>query len=228
MKKSLNKKILIVEDEVFLRKNIKTLLEMHGYEVMDAGTRGEAMQYILQKKPVDLYLVDVWLPDGDGFELCEKIRMQDTVPILFLTACDDEESIVKGLNLGADDYITKPFRTAELLSRIGANLRRVTFEQNKQILRCGEIMLDLEQERAFKNGEDLGLGLIEYQLLEVLMRHEGSIVKRELLLEQIWDSSGKYVQDNTLSVSVRRLRNKVGQEYIETVHGFGYRLVRPE
>lgn len=222
------KKILIIEDEMFLRKNIKTLLENHGYEVVEAATKEEAMQYVLRKRPVDLFLVDVWLPDGDGFEVCEKIRMQSTSPLLFLTACDDEESIVKGLSLGADDYITKPFRTAELLSRIEANLRRVTMEQQKQVLQCGEIVLDIAQERAFKNGEDLGLGFMEYQLLEVLMRHEGSIVKRELLLGQVWDSTGKYVQDNTLSVSVRRLRNKVGQEYIETVHGYGYRFVKPE
>jgi len=222
------RKVLIVEDEVFLRKNIKMLLENHGYEVMDAATKVEAMQYVLQKNPVDLFLVDVWLPDGDGFELCEKIRLQNTAPILFLTACDDEDSIVKGLSLGADDYITKPFRTAELLSRIEANLRRVTMEQQRQVLQCGAIVLDVAQQRALKNGEDLGLGLMEYQLLEVLMRHEGSIVKRELLLGQIWDSSGKYVQDNTLSVSVRRLRNKIGQEYIETVHGYGYRFVKPE
>lgn len=223
------KQILIIEDEVFLRKNIKELLQKHGYNVMDAASKAEAMQYILHKQSVDLYLVDVWLPDGDGFEICEQIRLNGTAPVLFLTACDDEDSIVKGLQIGGDDYISKPFRSAELLSRIEANLRRVTMErQQRQIIRCGEIVLDVTQERAFKNGEDLGLGLIEYQLLEVLMRHEGRIVKRELLLGQIWDSSGKFVQDNTLSVSVRRLRNKVGQEYIETVHGYGYRFVKPE
>lgn len=222
------KQILIVEDERFLRKNLKELLQNHEYEVLDAGTKAEAMQYILQKKSIDLFLIDVWLPDGDGFEICEQIRVNDTAPVLFLTACDDEESIVKGLTIGGDDYITKPFRTAELLSRIEANLRRVEMEQQKQVLQCGEIVLDVIQERAFKNGEDLGLGIMEYQLLDVLMRHAGRIVKRELLLGQIWDSSGKFVQDNTLSVSIRRLRNKVGQEYIETVHGYGYRFVKPE
>lgn len=222
------KQILVIEDELFLRKNIKELLQNHGYEVLDAGTKTEAMQYILQKKSIDLFLIDVWLPDGEGFEICEQIRVNDTAPVLFLTACDDEESIVKGLTIGGDDYITKPFRTAELLSRIEANLRRVEMEQQKQVLQCGEIVLDIIQERAFKNGEDLGLGIMEYQLLEVLMRHAGRIVKRELLLGQIWDSSGKFVQDNTLSVSIRRLRNKVGQEYIETVHGYGYRFVKPE
>lgn len=222
------KQILVIEDELFLRKNIKELLGKHGYEVWDAGSKEEAMQYILRKRPIDLYLIDVWLPDGDGFEVCEQIRVNDTAPVLFLTACDDEAAIVKGLQIGGDDYITKPFRTAELLSRIEANLRRMEMGPQKQIIQCGEIMLDVTQERAFKNGEDLGLGLMEYQLLEVLMRNAGRIVKRELLLGQIWDSSGKYVQDNTLSVSVRRLRNKVGQEYIETVHGYGYRFVKTE
>ena len=145
------KKILVIEDELFLRKNIKELLQNHGYEVSDAGTKIEAMQYILQKKPVDLYLVDVWLLDGDGFEICEQIRLNGIAPVLFLTACDDEESIVKGLQMGGDDYITKPFRTAELLSRIEANLRRVTMEQQKNVIQCGEIVLDVAQERALKS-----------------------------------------------------------------------------
>ena len=172
-------KILMVEDEAFLRKNIKLLLEKHGYEVTDVSTKTEASWYILQKKAFDLYLIDVWLPDGDGFEICEQIRKSDTAPVLFLTACDDEDSIVKGLNIGADDYITKPFRTAELLSRIGANLRRVSMEQKKEVLQIGNILLELEQERAWKNGVDLGLSTMEYQLLYILMKHSGKIIKRE-------------------------------------------------
>lgn len=202
------KKILIVEDEPFLRKSIKELLRKNGYEVLDVSGKTDAMQYLLQKKSVDLYLVDVWLLDGDGFELCEQIRKYTTTPLIFLTACDDEDSIVKGLNMGADDYITKPFRTAELLSRIGANLRRSEMEQKRELLQSGDIVLDKLQERVFKNKEDLHLSTLEFQLLYILMNHAGKLIKREVLLEFIWDTSGKYVQDNTLSVSISRLRSK--------------------
>lgn len=220
-------KLLIVEDEPFLRKSIKELLIQKGYAVIDACSKADAMQYVLQMKEIDLYLIDVWLPDGDGFEICEQIRKRSTAPIIFLTACDDEASIVKGLNMGADDYVTKPFRTAELLSRIGANLRRTSMEQTIEIMQSEEIVLDLHQERVYKNHVDLGVSTMEYQLLKILMRHPGMIVKRELLLDRLWDASGKYVQDNTLSVSVSRLRGKVGQEYIETIHGVGYRFTKP-
>lgn len=221
------KKILIVEDEPFLRKSIKELLIKNGYEVLDVSGKTDAMQYLLQKKQIDLYLVDVWLLDGDGFKLCKQIRRYTTAPLIFLTACDDEESIVKGLNMGADDYITKPFRTAELLSRIGANLRRSEMEQKRELLQSGDIILDKLQERVFKNKEDLHLSTLEFQLLYILMNHAEKLIKREVLLQFIWETSGKYVQDNTLSVSISRLRSKVGQEYIETIHGFGYRFTQP-
>lgn len=220
-------KILIIEDEPFLRKNIKELLVQNGYEVLTASCKSEAVQYILREKDIDLYLVDVWLPDGDGFEVCKQVRKFSMAPVIFLTACDDEESVVNGLNIGADDYITKPFRTAELVSRIRANLRRQVMEKKSDVLQSDEIMLDTAQGRVYKNQVDLGLSPVEYQLLQILMNHAGLIVKRELLLEKLWDASGKYVENNTLSVSVSRLRSKVGQDYIETIRGFGYRFTKP-
>lgn len=223
----LQQKILVTEDEPFLRKSIKELLVKNGYEVYTASCKEEAMQYVLTDKKIELYLIDLFLPDGDGFEICEQLRKRSIAPIIFLTACDDEESVVKGLNMGADDYITKPFRTAELLSRIRANLRRRNMEVKNDVLQSEEICLDIIQQRAFKNDEELCLTPIEYQLLHTLMSHAGMIIKREVFLEKLWDVSGKFVQDNTLSVAISRLRNKVGIEYIETVHGFGYRFTKP-
>lgn len=220
-------KILIVEDEPRLRRSIRELLTRHGYEVLTASGCAEAVQLGRSAAEVDLYLVDVWLPDGDGFEACRRIRKYSTKPILFLTACDDEESVVRGLDIGADDYITKPFRTAELLSRIQANLRRQTMERQADMLRSGEILLDRAQEKAYKDGKDMALGKIEYQLLQMLMSHAGNILKREQLLEELWDSAGNYVEDNTLSVNMSRLRGKIGQEYIETMRGVGYRFAKP-
>lgn len=219
-------RILIIEDEPFLRKNMKELLLKQGYEVFTASCKDEAVQYILNGKAIDLYLVDVWLPDGDGFEICERIRQHTTSPVIFLTACDDEESVVKGLDIGADDYITKPFRTAEVISRIRANLRRQIFEKQEEILRSEEIVLVEAEQRVYKKNVDLGLSPVEYQLLCVLMKHAGIIVKRDILLEKLWDVSGNYVEDNTLSVHMSRLRSKVGQEYIETIRGFGYRFTK--
>ena len=144
-----------------------------------------------------------------------------------MTACDDEESIVKGLNLGGDDYITKPFRAAELISRIQANLRRQESVGAVRILQSGDIKLDPKQGRVYKNGNELSLGTVEYQLLLILMQNAGRIVKREQFMEKLWDSSGKFAEDNTLSVNMSRLRKKTGMEYIETIRGFGYRFVKP-
>lgn len=218
-------KILIVEDDRYLQRDLKELLIRKGYQVMTALTKKEGMQHILNQKDIDLYLLDVWLPDGEGFELCTQIRKQNLKPVIFLTACDDEESVVKGLDMGADDYIAKPFRSAELLSRIQANLRRQ--KQNTGIvLCCDEIVLDQSNESVSKAGKDIGLRPVEYRLLLSLMRHAGRIVKREQLLEKLWDETDESVEDNTLSVHISRLRRKIGMEYIETIRGFGYRFTK--
>ena len=221
------KKILIVEDELPLRKNIKELLTRHGFTPLTASTLSEAAHYALTHKDIALFLLDVWLPDGDGFELCRRIRQNTLTPIIFLTACDDEESVVKGLNLGGDDYITKPFRTAELISRIQANLRRQESLNAVKILCSGDIRLDRRQCLASKSGAALSLGAVEYQLLLILMQNAGRIVKREQFMVKLWDASGKFAEDNTLSVNMSRLRKKIGTEYIETIRGFGYRFRQP-
>lgn len=218
------KRILIVEDERYLQKSIKELLEGHGYETFAASNQSEAMYYVLNGERIDLFLLDVWLPDGDGFGLCRSIRKYSLKPVIFLTACDDEASIVKGLDLGGDDYISKPFRAAELISRIQANLRRQELQSAVQIQKSGDIKIDKGQGRAYKRGEELDLGTVEYQLLLILMENARRIVKRERLLERLWEEYGKYAEDNTLSVSMSRLRKKIGAEYIETIRGVGYRF----
>lgn len=220
-------RILIVEDELYLQKNIKALLEKNGYETITASTKTEAMYYILNHREISLYLLDLWLPDGDGFELLRQIHKTSITPVLFLTACDDEESVVKALDLGADDYITKPFRAAELISRIGANLRRKNQKERITLRESGELCLNVSQRRVFKNGRDLELGIIEFQLLSFFMENPGRLVRRETLLHALWEAAGEFAEDNTLSVHMSRLRKKIGQEYIETIRGFGYRFIKP-
>lgn len=219
-------KILVVEDDRYLQRDLKEILMRKAYQVQTASTKQEGMQYILNQKDIDLYLLDVWLPDGDGFELCTQIRKQNLKPVIFLTACDDEESVVKGLDMGADDYISKPFRIAELVSRIQANLRRQK-QTVGTVMICDDIVLDVVSAGVSKAGKDLGLRPFEYRLLHTLMRHAGRIVKREQLLEMLWEEMDESVEDNTLSVHISRLRRKLGIEYIETIRGFGYRFTKP-
>ena len=221
-------RILLVEDDLRLRQDIQELLEKQGYTVVTVEGYQAALQMVLNREPVDLYLVDVMLPDGDGFALCGKIRERDGSPLLFLTACSDEESIVRGLNLGADDYVTKPFRTRELLSRIQANLRR-TMVRHDGCLYSGELVLDRDAQTVYRGGEPLKLSKTEYRLMVFLMENPGIVLKRELILQHIWDGEGRFVEDNTLSVVMSRLRRKVGEyqgsPYWEVVWGIGYRYL---
>ncbi len=218
------KKILICEDDIYLQRDLKVLLTKHDYEVITASTKQEGIYHVLNDKDIDLYLLDVWLPDGDGFMVCEQIRKQNLKPVIFLTACNDEESVVRGLDMGADDYIYKPFRTAELLSRIKANLRHQKKEDNARILCSDGIRLDINQSRVFLKDNELNITPIECRLLQILMNHSEKIVKREQLLERLWDVAGNVVEHNTLTVNISRLRGKLGSEYIETIRGLGYRF----
>ena len=220
-------KILIVEDDRVLQRNLSEILKKHQYEVLTASTYQEGAYCILQYVDVDLYLLDVWLPDGEGFALCTLIRKQNNKPVLFLTACDDEESVVKGLDLGADDYVTKPFRSAELLSRIRTNMRRQSRVDEQEKLVCGDICLNPCTGTVERKGRALELRPVEYRILYTLMQNMGKIVRRETLLEQLWDGNADAVEDNTLTVHISRIRRKIGLEYIETIRGFGYRLVKP-
>lgn len=223
-------KIVIVEDDFRLRQDIREVLEQQGEIVLSAENYQNALQLSLREGQIDLYLVDVMLPDGDGFTLCRKLRERTQAPILFLTACSDEESVVKGLEEGGDDYITKPFRVRELLSRIHANLRRNRREEGNYLY-SGDLMVDRQEEQVYHQGERLKLSPLEYRLLLMLLEHPGRVLKREQILDTVWDEEERFVEDNTLSVSMSRLRRKVGQyqddPYWEVVWGVGYRYLLP-
>lgn len=193
--------ILVLDDDVLLNKNISLALKANGYGVVNAATIAEAEERYAQ---ADLLLLDVLLPDGNGVDFCRSIRAQSDVPVIFLTSCDDEADIVYGLEQGGDDYITKPFRLAELLSRIKANLRR------RAVSPCSELLLTA----------------VEQKLLEYLMMNKERFVTREQILAYLWDSKGEFVNDNTLSVHISRLRDKLNSAEnagkIVTKRGVGY------
>ena len=217
---------MVVEDDYFLRRDLKEILTRRGYEVWTAGTEKDAVQVSLQQPDIDLYLLDVWLPDGDGFSLCQRIRSRSNSPVLFLTACNDEESVMKGLDMGGDDYVSKPFRSGELLARIQANLRRALQREPEGRLWCEGISLHLNDGTLLVQEKAVSLRPVEYRLLKLVMLNAGRIVKRERLLELLWDEAEGAVEDNTLNVHMSRLRAKLGNECIETIRGFGYRFVK--
>ena len=224
-------KILLVEDDRSLRENIKVLLEEAGYEVFSAGDIYLAENYIYRdfmgESSIDLYIFDIMLGKENGFSLCRRVREKKNTPIIFLSALDDEENVIKGLNLGADDYISKPFRTRELLARVAANIRRNMREQDKKIIKSGELSFVTAEDRLFSGDMEIELRKTELELFKYMIQSNGRLIRREQLLGYLWDSAGVEVEDNTLSVHMSRLRKKLGKSgdggYIETVRGIGYR-----
>lgn len=213
-------KILVVEDDIFLREGLCELLTKENYEPTCVCNCGECRK-ILENDSFDLIILDVMLPDGNGLDLCTHIRSSgDNTPILFLTACDEEFQIVRGLDAGADDYVTKPFRLLELLSRVRALLRR---KSNGSIYQKDNIFIDISNMTVKKDGENLFLTPTEFQILSTLVQNSGIIVTRSSLLERIWDSDGNFIDDNTLSVHMSRLRDKIGTKHIVTARGIGYK-----
>ena len=213
-------KILLVEDDLYLREGLQELLQKEGYAPVCAKSISEA-NALFQADRFDLVILDVTLPDGNGLDFCTHIRHAGAdVPILFLTACDEEFQIVRGLDAGADDYVTKPFRLQELLSRIRALLRRKTAAT---AYACGNILIDPSTATVKKDAENLFLTPTEFQILLALVQNRGIIVTRNTLLQRIWDCDGMFVDDNTLSVHISRLREKIGAGHIVTVRGTGYR-----
>ena len=218
----------MVEDDVSLVDALRYALQKSGYETETARSASEAKER-MEHTAYDLLLLDVALPDGTGFEVCEGVRKAGSrVPVIFLTAANDEMSIVRGLDGGGDDYVTKPFKLGELCSRIRALLRRsgISAEEG-QLLKSGDIVVDLRRGRVMRGDEALDLTSAEFRLLGLFIRNEGIVVTRNMILEELWDSGGSFVDDNTLSVYVRRLREKLENdpsrpEHLKTVRGFGY------
>lgn len=211
--------ILLIEDNRIISKGIVYSLEQNGYEVKLCESYASAL--CAAPFDFDLIIIDVTLPDGNGFELFDEIHRLCSSPVIFLTAIDDEDSIVKAFDLGADDYITKPFSMRELLARI----RRLTAKSGKtNVIETGGISVDLESREVFKDGARVELTALEYKIFSILARNCGKTVTREIILEKIWDIAGNYVNDNTLTVYIRRIRQKLGTNRIKTVKGVGYRL----
>lgn len=219
-------KILLVEDDKSIVTNLTEYLSKEGYEIKSASGQKDAMRLVETEK-FDLVLLDISLSDGNGFSVCKAIKSDYNIPVIFLTASGDEYSTVTGFEVGADDYIAKPFRPRELVTRI-KNILRLTSGANS-VIRIGNIMVDMDKGIASKNGKDLHLSALEYRLLLVFFNNRGRILSRSQLLEAIWDIAGDFVNDNTLTVYIKRLREKLEEdpqnpEIIKTVRGLGYKV----
>lgn len=222
------KQIFLVEDDKEIAKNLGRLLRSEGFTVTHAPTQRDAIALLAESK-FDLALVDISLPDGNGFTVCTEIRqmqMQD-IPVIFLTASGDEASVVTGLNMGADDYITKPFRPRELIARIGSALRKSGHAPSA--FELSGLQVDTANGIAKKDGKEVFLSALEYRLLLIFINNPKSVITRSRLLDELWDAAGEFVNNNTLTVYIKRLREKIEDDpanpkIILTVHGTGYRL----
>lgn len=218
--------ILLVEDDRSIVSSLTEFLTREGFSVQSApGQRGALSA--LEHEHFDLVLLDVSLADGNGFAVCSAIKSEYRIPVIFLTASGDEFSTVTGFDLGADDYIPKPFRPRELVSRI-KNILRLTGSAGS-VIALGDVLVDTVRGTAAKNGRDLYLSALEYRLLLVFLNNRGAVLSRAQLLEQIWDIAGEFVNDNTLTVYIKRLREKIEDDpqnpkLIRTVRGLGYRV----
>ena len=215
-------KILLVEDDETIAFGIESVLKRKGYMCTSCASVGQAKD--LFSEGLQLILLDLNLPDGSGYDFCKWVKERADTPVIFLTVCDDVKDITRGLDMGADDYVTKPFHIAVLESRIAAVLRR-TSDDGGNVLSCGNIQLDREKMQVVLDGQSVDATALEYRLLEVLMENKGRTLPRNLILDKLWDAEGNFVNDNTLTVTVKRLRKKLmDTEYIVTIRGIGYRM----
>ncbi len=222
------KKILLIEDDENISFGVKTYLEKNGFKVeigenLSKGKKKFNLKY-------DLIILDMNLPDGTGYEFFSFVKSKSHIPIIFLTVVDEEEEIVKGLDLGADDYITKPFKLSILKSRINTVLRRVKKDTSiKNILFCRNLHLIKSQTKVFKENEEIDITSREYKLLKLFMENQNQTLTREQILNKLWDMEGNFVNDNTLTVTIKRLREKIEDNpnkptIIKTIRGIGYRM----
>lgn len=220
------KRIFLVEDDQAIAKNLTLLLRSEGYAVTHAAAKAEALAALAANR-FDLALVDIALPDGNGFSVCTQIKAAQEIPVIFLTASSDEASVVTGLNLGADDYVTKPFRPRELMARVAAALRKAG--RAPTAFSVGGLTVDTASGIVTKNGAEVFLSALEYRLLLLFIVNPETILTRARLLDELWDAAGEFVTDNTLTVYIKRLREKIEDDpadpqIIITVRGTGYRL----
>ena len=218
--------IFLLEDDDAIAMGLSYSLENEGYTVTVAKSVSQALEIINQKN-FSMYLLDLTLPDGSGYSVCKRIKEIGDFPVIFLTAYDDEVNVVMGFELGADDYITKPFRLKELLVRIKSVFRRYNNDNGDGKIKVRDLVVNTNEAKVYKNGNEIVLTAMEYRLLLILLNNRGCVLSRTQLLENIWDVAGDFVEDNTLTVYIKRLRDKIEEnptepEYIKTIRGLGY------
>lgn len=215
-------KILIIEDDSGLGRGISFALEQEGYETAAVKTIAEGKR-LLEKEMPDAVLLDLNLPDGDGIDFCRELRERSDLPVLMLTARDMEVDEIMGLKSGADDYITKPFSLSVLKVRLEKILqRKKQTEAEGQILSSGDMRMDLQKLKVFQGGKELELSMTEFRLLQYFLENKNRVLLKEQILQRIWDADGNFVEENTLSVNISRLRRKIGGNCIRTIQGMGY------
>ncbi len=218
------KNILLIEDNESILKGLVYSLDQERFKVTTAMTIKDSKNLLESNNIYNLIILDISLPDGSGFDLCKYIKSNYNIPIIFLTAKDEEQDVVQGFDLGADDYIIKPFRTRELISRANNILRRYNNIQTN-IITSSNIKIDLDAQRVYKNDDEIVLTALEYKILALLFTNINQTVSREKILDKIWDIAGNYVNDNTLTVYIKRIRAKLSpNDIIKTIKGIGYRI----
>lgn len=218
--------ILIVEDNKEIAQNLSVLLTRAGYLTAESHTSADAVERLNNEK-FDLVLLDIALPDGSGYSICNTVKKNTEIPVIMLTAMDDESSIVTGFDLGADDYVTKPFKPMELLARIKNVLRRCG--KASAVYQIRNLKIDTARAAVYKDNREIELSALEYRLLLSFLNHQNEVLSRNKLLGEIWDVGGDFVNDNTLTVYIKRLRDKIEDDpsaplILKTVRGIGYRL----
>lgn len=218
--------IFLLEDDEAIGIGLTYSLENEGYNVTLAKSVKEA-EKIIDEKEFSLYILDLTLPDGSGYDVCKRIKAKGDLPVILLTAYDDEVNVIMGFELGADDYISKPFRVKELMLRIKSVMRRYSNETSDGIIKINNLKINTNEAKVYKNNEEIILTAMEYRLLLILLSNRGKVLSRTALLENIWDVAGDFVEDNTLTVYIKRLRDKIEEdpakpEFIKTVRGLGY------
>lgn len=220
--------LFLLEDDYAIATGLCYSLENEGYSVTHASDVKQAID-IISKEKFSLYILDLTLPDGSGYDVCKEIKKQGDLPVIFLTAYDDEVNVVMGFEFGADDYISKPFRLKELLVRIKSVLRRYNNETADGVIKFKDLTVNTNEAKVYKDGNEIILTAMEYRLLLILLNNRGKVLSRIQLLENIWDVDGDFVEDNTLTVYIKRLRDKIEEEpnrplIIKTVRGLGYMI----
>ena len=220
--------IFVLEDDAAIAMGLTYALQQEGYGTTHCKTVKEALKTIEQES-FSLYILDLTLPDGSGYDVCKAIKEKGDLPVIFLTAYDEEVNVIMGFEMGADDYISKPFRVRELMARIKSVLRRYTKETSNGVIRLKDLQIRTAEAKVYRGTTEIPLTALEYRLLLILLNHRGQVLSRTQLLENIWDVAGDFVEDNTLTVYIKRLREKIEDDpadpkIILTVRGTGYKV----